>query len=189
MDGGLMIDHQFEYDDEYKEYIVSIIKPYRTRYEKFAVIGDRIIASNFFNTFFLEIYPIKPKIDFGFRIETEGKDILLMVDPPIMAELMDIYYRIHNLYMQNKIYESINLIEDNEEFSEINSHSSSMKSDLFKVNDIVTSMNGSYIKLNKSDIVSLNIYNVSNMYNLFDYCITKNKTKLFYHLISLNMIF
>lgn len=191
MDNNLIIDKQFPYD-EYGNYILSIIKPYRTKYEKFSIIGDRIIASNFFNTFFLEIYPIKPLYNFGFRIETESKDLFIIVDPPAMSELMDMYYRIHNQYMVNKIFESGNLIEDNEEFSSINSHASTMKANLYKANDIPTSMNGGYIKLNKSDVVSLEIYQSEILkqqnYALFDYIISKNKTKLFYHFISLNMI-
>lgn len=191
MDGGLIIDKQFPHED-YGEYIISIIKPYRTKYEKFAVIGDRIICSNFFNTFFLEIYPIKPMYNFGFRIETESKDLFIIVDPPIMNELMDIYYRIHNMYMTNKVFESVNLIEENDGFREINSHSSTMKANLYKVNDIPTSMNGGYIKLNKGDVVSLEIYqsDILKMNNqaLFDYTITKNKTKLFYHFITLNLL-
>ena len=193
MDGRLEIDKQFPYD-EYKDYIISIIKPFRTKYEKFAVMGNTILCSNFFNTFFLEIAPINnPGYNFGFRIETEGKDLFMIVDPPLLNELMVLYYRIHNTYMVNKIYESMNLIEDNEEFTEINSHSSKLKSNLYKVdNNIITSMNGSYIKLNKADIVSLSIYQspetIQQGSALFDYTLTKNKTKLLYHFISLNLL-
>ena len=193
MDGRLIIDNYFP-DKEYEEYIKSIIKPYRTKYEKFAVIGDIIICSDFFNNFFLEIkYIVNNKnYNFGFRIETKNKDFFIVVDPPIMNELINIYHNIHNVYMTNKIYNSTNLIEDNERFSEINSQPSNMKSNLFKIDNLSTSMNGSYIKLNKSDIVSLNVYQSIEMKNmghiLYEYIITKNKTKLFYHFITLNLI-
>lgn len=193
MDGRLEIDKVFPYID-YRDYIISIIKPFRTKYEKFAVIGDIILCSNFFNTFFLEIASINnPGYNFGFRLESENKDIIMIVDPPLLNDLMNLYYKIHNIYMIDKVYESTNLIEDNDNFAEINSYSSKLKANLYKVNnDIITSMNGSYIKLNKSDIVSLSIYQspetIKQNSALFDYTIIKNKTKLLYHFISLNLI-
>lgn len=182
---------------EFRDYITSIVNPYRTSYRYFHVLGDIIIASCEMGVFYMEIGPIynPDNFSFGFTIETIDK--VSYPEPTDIASIICLkkYKNVHHLYATELLREE-NYIMDDETFSEINANGSKIRSRLWKMDEvqgedrIVTCINGSYIKTNKGDTVTLRIWQNQKMRSpanliLFEYILVKKKTKLSYHMYTL----
>lgn len=182
---------------DYEKYLINLVKGYRTTYDMFAVVGDKVVGSDYSGFFYIEIGPIQniTNISYGFTLRTIEKQIELVPFDIAYVKLINLYTKLYTEYMNYPpIYSNRNMIEE-ESFMNINNHKSGIKAGLFSLKDedvtVLSAMNGTYIKINKDDTLTVNIYQNQLMQiehkQFFEYILHKKKSNLDIKLCTLQL--
>lgn len=171
---------------EYEQYIINIVKMYRTTYDLFAIVGDKIIGSDYAGFFCIEIGPIQntTNILFGFTLRSVDKELKICRSEIALNNLICLYNKIYNNYINYKPLYHNDVMIEMDGFMNMNNHKAGVKAGLFNVEDpiIISTMNGTYIKINKNDTLTLNIYQDQLMQiegkQFFEYILYKKKSNL-----------